>query len=155
MNVSKSQPRYLRPDQVEDIVQACAIFHPDYGLLIRFLVMTGLRVGEAAALNLEDVQTWNGIGTVAVTKTYDPRDGLSNAPKTSRSNREVQMPPSCVGPLEDYLAPHPRRADPSAPWWMGRRAGAHYMSDFEIVSWTTRPTALRNNWPLSTNTMDR
>lgn len=129
MNLTKSQPRYLTPYQLEELIDAAALFHPDYGLLVRFLAMTGLRVGECAALNVGDVRIWNGKGQVQVSKTYDARHGLSNSPKTSRSNRVVELLPTLVPPLEEYLSRHPRRADPSAPLWMGRTPGGIYTSD--------------------------
>lgn len=134
LNLAKSQPRYLTPYQLEELSTCCATFHPDYGLLVRFLALTGLRVGEAAALTIEDLRIWNGKGQVTVTKTYDPRYGLSNAPKTSRSHRVVEVLPQLVPQLDEYLARHPRRADPKAPFWMGRRQGGTYMSDWSPFS---------------------
>ncbi len=55
---------YLMPYQREDLIESCAWSHPNCGPLVRFLAMTGLRVGEAVALNTKNVRVWNGKGQV-------------------------------------------------------------------------------------------
>ena len=52
----------------------------------------------------------------------------------ARSNRVVEVLPQLVPPLEEYLARHPRRADSNAPFWMGRRQGGTYMTDWSPIS---------------------
>ncbi|MCD8201431.1 MAG: site-specific integrase [Clostridia bacterium] len=54
-----------------------------------FLALTGLRFGEASALLRTDVDLAER--TIHVTKTYDPRNGVTTTPKTYQSVRDVYM----------------------------------------------------------------
>ena len=58
-------------------------------LLTEFLALSGLRIGEALALNNEDVTD-----VIVVNKTFDPMNKrISDNPKTADSNREVYIQP--------------------------------------------------------------
>ena len=57
--------------------------------LTNFLLLSGLRIGEAIALQVEDVDIDNR--TISVTKTYDMHTGNITSPKTRCSIREVYI----------------------------------------------------------------
>jgi integrase len=65
----------------------------DYGPLIRLLVSTGLRVSEALALGLQDVDLLTG--TIHVRHSW-PRDGALTEPKTKAGTRDVPIAPGLV-----------------------------------------------------------
>jgi integrase len=50
---------WLRPEDAAAIVQAADGFDPEFALLLRFLLFTGLRLGEALALRWSDVDLEN------------------------------------------------------------------------------------------------
>lgn len=129
--VEAFEGRYLTPPELEKLVEQVAWFNPVYGLLVRLLGTTGMRVGELAGLNIGDVHILGSRGTISVHCTYDKRYGLSSSPKTSRSNRTVTLVPAVVPALAEHLAS--RRADGAgddAPLFNARRGGGHYLDDW-------------------------
>lgn len=50
---------WIRPDDAAGIVQAADAFDPEFGLLLRFLLFTGVRLGEALALTWLDIDLPN------------------------------------------------------------------------------------------------
>jgi integrase len=102
-----------------------------YGLIVRLLGTTGMRVGELAGLNVGDVHILGSRGYVDVRRTYDARYGLSESPKTDRSNRTVTLVPDVVPLMAAYLAEHPRLRESDAPLFMSRVVGGAYMSDWK------------------------
>lgn len=58
-------------------------------LLTEFTALSGLRVGEAIALNASDIDFENRY--ITISKTYDPVNHIVGTPKTATSNREVYM----------------------------------------------------------------
>lgn len=79
---------------------------PRYRPLLRFLVATGLRWGEATALRIDDFQA-GPPATVRVSKAWK-RDAdnswIVGPPKTQRSRRTVSLPPSLVPDIEQLIA---------------------------------------------------
>lgn len=60
-------------------------------LLTQFMALSGLRIGEAIALYISDVDF--ELNQIHVTKTYDYIDCVITPPKTEESNRDVYMQP--------------------------------------------------------------
>lgn len=58
-------------------------------LLTEFLALSGLRIGEAVALNREDVDLKNRV--LVIDKTYDPVNDIVTTTKTQASTREVYI----------------------------------------------------------------
>jgi integrase len=82
----------------------------EYAPLIRLLAGTGLRFGEATALQVRDVDLLGKRKTLTVTKAWKRVDGSTwvvGEPKTKRSRRTLSL----SGELVDLLTPH----------WAGRR----------------------------------
>ena len=58
-------------------------------MLTEFSALSGLRAGEAIALNTSDIDFTNRY--IRVSKTYDPVNHVVGTPKTATSNRDVYM----------------------------------------------------------------
>ncbi len=113
-------------------MECAEFFNPMYGLVVRLLGTTGMRVGELAGLNIGDVHILGSRGYLDVHRTYDARYGLSESPKTDRSNCKVTLVPNVVPLLAAYLAEHPRLGESDAPLFMSRVVGGAYMDDLAI-----------------------
>ena len=85
----KIQDKYL--EQYELVVLVNSMKVKKWELLTRFLALSGLRIGEAAALTLADVDLKNH--QIHVTKTYDANNKLVDTPKTLCSIRDVYIQP--------------------------------------------------------------
>jgi integrase len=80
--------KYLEADELRALLAAAD--DPLWSLVIRFLVLSGLRIGELIALQNSDI---NG-DYISVTKTWETGARvLVDAPKTASSFREVYMRP--------------------------------------------------------------
>ncbi|MGL6202091.1 MAG: tyrosine-type recombinase/integrase [Lachnospiraceae bacterium] len=88
---AKIEDKYLEPEELQTLLKG--MDHCMYWFyLAKFMSLSGLRVGEAAALERKDVDLKEH--TIYVTKTYDFNNlYLSETPKTDTSNREVFIQP--------------------------------------------------------------
>lgn len=82
----KIKDKYLEPEELKELLTAiekseCWTWY----YLTKFLVLSGLRIGEATALLDEDVSDTE----IHVTKTYDPINKVITSPKTANSTRDV------------------------------------------------------------------
>lgn len=116
-------------------------------LLLRFIAYTGLRAGEVAGLQIEDLDPLHG--TVQVRRTVQRIKGegwVSTSPKTRRSARKVPILSTQLHTdLSEFLDRHPNRANPTATLWSGRKPGTHAV-DFNrrldptnFLRWYFRP----------------
>ncbi len=83
----KIQDKYMESEEVERLLGGMR--RANWKLLTRFLVLSGLRVGEAAALTHDDVDLKSRL--IHVSKTYDRVARVSTLPKSSTSIRDVYM----------------------------------------------------------------
>jgi integrase/recombinase XerD len=88
-------PHLYSPEEITALIQAATLFtHPlkalTYATLIGLLACTGMRVGEACALDRGDIDAHEGVARIRAGK-------LGKA-------REVPLHPSTVTALEDYAA---------------------------------------------------
>lgn len=84
------EDKFLEPIEINELmknIQKSNRWHWYY--LTQFLILSGLRVGEAVALTTDDVDFENRI--IHVTKTYDFHTNKITSPKTRCSIREVYM----------------------------------------------------------------
>ena len=86
------QNKYLEPSELEKLLEQCAV--KKWNLLIQFMVMTGLRTGEAIALNKSDVDTKNLV--IHVTKTYDSQNKAVVPAKSYCSIRDIHIQPDLL-----------------------------------------------------------
>lgn len=89
----KSEEKYLEPEQLEYVLSQLS------GMsyyVCKFLSLTGCRVGEALALNVDDIGTH-----VTINKTIE--DGEITTPKTENSVREVYIQDELKEFLDEFL----------------------------------------------------
>lgn len=85
----KIQDKYMEDYELEAVLNV--MDHERWKLFTEFLVLSGLRIGEAVALNREDVDFDNQC--IHVTKTYDANNKIVTTPKSFCSIRDVYMQP--------------------------------------------------------------
>ena len=78
------QDKYLETE--EAAVLLAAIKEKRWLLLVKFLLLSGLRVGELVALDVSDVDEY-----IHVTKTWDPNNKILTTAKTIESRRDVYV----------------------------------------------------------------
>lgn len=88
------QDKYLEPEEITKLFGSMGNWK--YLLLSRFLLLSGMRVGEAIALNKSDI---NG-STISINKTYDPNNNIVTAPKTFDSKREIYIQDELMACIE-------------------------------------------------------
>lgn len=101
----KIKDKYLEPEEITVLLNAIEkskCWH--WYHLTKFLLLSGLRSGEAIALNNSDIDLENRV--IHVTKTYDAVNKIITTPKTSCSIRDVYMQDellSCINMLKLYV----------------------------------------------------
>lgn len=102
--------KYLERDELNLLLSQLTV---DYErLLIEFLALSGLRIGEAIALEKKDVDTENRL--IHVDKTFDPHNGIVTSTKTETSNRDVYIQNELmelIGRIKEYYFHMPYRGD--------------------------------------------
>lgn len=91
------EDKYLEPDQLLKLLEA--INQPMWHYLTLFLVLSGLRIGEALALELADA----GEKYIKVNKTYSLITRKVGSTKTETSEREVYIQPELRDALDRYM----------------------------------------------------
>ena len=72
-------------------------------LFAKLLVLSGMRVSEAIALNDSDVSG----SVIVISKTYDNANKIVTTPKTIKSRREIHIQPElaeCIAEIRKYVA---------------------------------------------------
>ena len=98
--VERIQDKYLETEEITKLFDA--MNNRRYLLLSRFLLLSGMRVGEAIALERSDISD----STIKISKTYDPNNNIVTAPKTFDSKREIFIQDelrACIYEIEDYV----------------------------------------------------
>lgn len=85
----KIQDKYLELEEIKVLLKAMQT--EKWKLLTKFLLLSGLRIGEAVALTKEDIDFENHI--IRISKNYDPANEIVTTPKTLSSIRDVYMQP--------------------------------------------------------------
>lgn len=83
----KIQDKFLEGNELKELLNQMDV--TPWRLLTKFLALSGLRFGEAAALTKRDVDISNSL--IHVTKTYDSVNEETTSPKTLCSIRDVYM----------------------------------------------------------------
>ena len=100
----KLEEKYLEREELLNILGLIEKKH--WNLLSQFLVLSGLRFGEAAALCTKDVDLVSM--TIHVTKTYDSEHKVVTSPKTYDSFRDIYIQPeleSVCREIVEYFPP--------------------------------------------------
>ncbi len=87
--------KYLEPDEISELLDHMK--ETQWHLLTEFMILSGVRVGEAAAL------TWSDIGTeyITVNKNCDFLEGKATTTKTIASARQVSIQKELAECLEN------------------------------------------------------
>ena len=99
-NRAKIQDKYLETNEIKRLLKAM-IYDKRYALMTEFLILTGMRIGEAIALNNTDV--WGDI--IRISKTYDKANNLVTTTKTLKSVRDIHVQPElkdCINRIREY-----------------------------------------------------
>lgn len=101
---------FWTPEEYKKFSEACKN-NLLYFTLFELLYYTGMRVGEALALTLNDIDFKNN--TISITKTYYRITGkdLINPPKTEGSDRVIDIPEFLADELKEYIS-HIYQPDP-------------------------------------------
>lgn len=93
------QDKYLEQQEVTKLLSNMR--EKKWELLSRFLILTGMRLGEAIALNRTDV--WGDM--IRINKTYDHGNKIITTPKSLKSRREIHIQPElkeCIEEIRKY-----------------------------------------------------
>ncbi len=85
--LQKLDEKYLESEELKVLIENISV--EKWRFLAELTALSGLRIGEAIALNSSDVDLKNRL--ITVSKTYDAVNQIVTDPKTSTSNREVYM----------------------------------------------------------------
>ena len=96
----KVQFKYLEKDELQRFLAGLDV--PLWEMVTRFLALSGLRVGELIALDMDDIDFKER--KISVTKTYDYRDKETTTPKTLDSKRLVHMQAALFNVAKDIKA---------------------------------------------------
>ena len=84
----KPEDKYLEPEELEKVLAYMKDSQEYWWYLTRFLVLSGLRIGEAIALEPSDIGK-----CITVSKAFNVVTKETNEPKTACSNRQVYIQP--------------------------------------------------------------
>ncbi len=84
--------------------EVASVIDPRYRVLVWFLVLTGVRFGEAVALQTTDLDTLRRTITVSKTATEVRGRIIHGPPKTAAGRRRIALPESLVEDLAQDLA---------------------------------------------------
>ena len=101
-DVIKPEDKYFEEDQLEAVLSYMENSQEQWYLLSKFLVLSGLRIGEAMALTKSDISNLE----ITVNKTYDYISKETHDPKTACSNREVYIQPELVEVIKQIKRYH-------------------------------------------------
>lgn len=128
--------RYIfSPEQFALII---ATFDPHWAPLVRTLGVTGMRIGEASALAIEDIDFESGKLRIVHSRSFAPIDvsvtgvrGELKMPKTLASARILKLPPALLSDFERLA----EGRDPSEPLFVGPRGGVLDPGNFRKDKW--------------------
>lgn len=98
----KDRYKYLEHDEITKLFDGMK--NEKWKLLSEFLILSGLLIGEAIALNDDDVDMTNKV--IHITKTYAPAIKAISSTKTQMSCRDVYMQPElydCCHRIKIYI----------------------------------------------------
>jgi integrase len=93
---SRPKQRYFTQDQLKQIIEAAP---GQYRVLFALLASTGMRIGEAAGLHLDDLDPDNGV--IYVRRSV--WNGQELEPKTENAVREIDIDPTLVMLLREHV----------------------------------------------------
>ncbi|WP_336646279.1 tyrosine-type recombinase/integrase [Microbacterium sp. USHLN186] len=144
-----AEARFLTVEEVNRL-SAELTAQPPYDLLVRFGALTGLRIGEVAALRIRDIDLRRGEVQVRRNMTHTSKGYRVGTPKTARAVRDVPiLDETLFRDLSSYLRNHPHRDDLEAGLWPGKVPGHNKLSYERVFDpkgfyrYTFKPAATR------------
>lgn len=107
---TKIRDKFLEQSELELLLNYAYQKNLRYALLIEWLYLTGMRVGEALALHWDDIIIDEGKYTVSITGTLEYKNTAvsdqykSKQTKTSAGMREITLPPAGIQIFEKLKA---------------------------------------------------
>ena len=95
----KIADKYMEPEKVTALL--AGMENQKWRLLTKFLVLSGLRSGEAIALNVEDIDFKEHL--IRVNKNFDAVNKITTTPKTACSIRNVYTQPQMEAVVREIL----------------------------------------------------
>lgn len=93
----------LNEEQTAELIQCLETEPIKYKTAVMLLLYTGMRRGELCGLNWSDVDFDNSMIHISKTVQYLPEKGIyEDTPKTSTSDRFINIPPDMVQMLKEY-----------------------------------------------------
>lgn len=126
----KIEDKYMESDELKSVLDAMS---DKWRLLTEFLALTGLRIGEAIALTVFDVDLAGR--EIHITKTYDYIRGETTSPKTDTSNRDISIQDQLLTVCKSvvhYMADQRSRYGyaPSTMFFQGADGGYIYYNSY-------------------------
>lgn len=109
---TKIKDKFLEKDELEKVFEYTRNVHPGYQPIFEWLYLTGMRAGEALALDMSDIEEINGEFVAHVTGTLDYKNvsvhqqKKSEQAKTSAGTRDVVLPEKAVAIYNKQKADH-------------------------------------------------
>ncbi|MEV8265648.1 tyrosine-type recombinase/integrase [Microbacterium sp. NPDC077057] len=123
-----AEARFLTVEEVNRLAAELSA-QPPYDLLVRFGALTGLRIGEVAALRIRDIDLRRGEVQVRRNMTHTSKGYAVGTPKTARAVRDVPiLDETLFRDLGVYLRNHPHRDNLEAGLWPGKVPGHNRLS---------------------------
>lgn len=122
-----SEPTVLTPEQVEQLASAMPA---PYGLLVRVLAYSGMRIGEVFALRRRHVDLL-GRAVIVEASVQDTGTLLIIGPTKTYQHHRATLPASVLAELEAHLAALP--ANPEALLWPARTGGPMRYGNFRRI----------------------
>ncbi len=98
----KPEDKYFEADQLDVVLSYMEQSQEQWYLLSKFLVLSGLRIGEALALTKSDISETE----ITVNKTYYEATRETHDPKTACSNRQVYIQPELAEVIKQIKRYH-------------------------------------------------
>lgn len=114
--VAKTQrikDKFLEDEEYERLIAYSENHNKRYSLLFQWLYLTGMRPGEAIALNKNDVEVFGETGTVSINGTMMYRERSinemkkSDSTKTAAGMREIDLPKKAIEIYKELLKMNP------------------------------------------------
>ena len=125
---NKPKRKFLTPLQRQLLLQILTE-HRSYPIIFTILY-TGMRMGEALALLLKDIDFSNGLINVSKATEYDHSKPLPKNTKTERGNRQIPMPDELSTYLTQYLK---RRKNKNLYVFPGHTGGPMGLSEIKRI----------------------
>jgi integrase len=117
----RREPRFLSGAEVARVAAEVPVL---YRSLVYFLAYSGLRIGEASALRIRNVDLERGIVRVVESSPEVNGHKLEAQPTKSRKVRAVHLGPRLVEMLKAHLATHGTPLDPASLVFTGPQGAA-------------------------------